>query len=256
MYTTQLQAGLGLIDETKTLLALWQPGMTTPVLVQAALGSGQFPNRTARRLRNIVAECFAPRYLVDGGRPARHLKRLAGALPTAELLPLLLLHTCRANEVLADFLRQVYWDRYAAGYGDLGSEEARDFLARAMDDGWAVKRWSETTCRRVAGYLVGCCADYGLLEGGIRTRRKILPFRLTPLLAAYLAYDLHFAGAGDNALLDHPDWSLYGLDRKEVLEELKRLARKDFFIVQAAGDAVKIGWSHPTMEAAIDVLAG
>lgn len=28
LYTTQLQAGLGLIDETKTLLDLWEPGMT------------------------------------------------------------------------------------------------------------------------------------------------------------------------------------------------------------------------------------
>ena len=28
-YTTQLQAGLGLVNETKTLLYLWVPGMTS-----------------------------------------------------------------------------------------------------------------------------------------------------------------------------------------------------------------------------------
>jgi hypothetical protein len=65
-YTTQLQAGLGLVNETKTLLDLWSPGMSANQLHQVALESGRFPTVTARRLRNIVVECFAPRY--SGGR--------------------------------------------------------------------------------------------------------------------------------------------------------------------------------------------
>ena len=39
-YTTQLQAGLGLFDETRTLLELWQPGMNGNLLKRAALASG------------------------------------------------------------------------------------------------------------------------------------------------------------------------------------------------------------------------
>jgi hypothetical protein len=46
-------------------------------LHQVALESGRFPTVTARRLRNIVVECFAPRYLVSAGAPAAHLKRLS-----------------------------------------------------------------------------------------------------------------------------------------------------------------------------------
>ena len=75
MYTTQLQAGLGLIPETRLLLSLWKPGMSSPALYQAVLKSGEFPNVSARRLRNIVRECFAPRYLVADGRPAQYLKK-------------------------------------------------------------------------------------------------------------------------------------------------------------------------------------
>jgi hypothetical protein len=64
LYTTQLGAGLGLVSETKTLLDLWSPGMSCgSELHQIALESGRFPTVTARRLRNIVVECFAPRYL-------------------------------------------------------------------------------------------------------------------------------------------------------------------------------------------------
>jgi hypothetical protein len=42
-------------------------------LFQIALASGRFPTVTARRLRNIVVEWFAPRYRVANGAPAAHL---------------------------------------------------------------------------------------------------------------------------------------------------------------------------------------
>lgn len=115
LYTAKLQAGLGLMAETKLLLQIWEPGMTVPLLYREALASGQFPNVTARRLRNIVAECFAPRYLSNDAAPVYHLKVLLPTLSSEELQQFLLLFTCRANVILADFIRQVYWPRYAAG---------------------------------------------------------------------------------------------------------------------------------------------
>jgi hypothetical protein len=254
-YTTQLQAGLGLVTETKALLDLWAEGMSTPQLYQTALASGRFPSVTARRLRNVVAECFAPRYLVEQGRPASHLKRLAPALSSSEFNQLLLLFTSRANAVLGDFVRSVYWERYAGGYQEIDNEDARAFVERAIDDGLTSKRWSATTVRRVAAYLTGCCADYGLVEAGTRTKRRITPFRIASSVTAYLAHDLHFRGLGDNALRDHEDWRLFGLDREDVLEEMKHLALKGILIVQSAGDIVRIGWKHLDMETLCDVLA-
>lgn len=254
-YTTQLQAGLGLVNETKTLLDLWAPGMTGNQLHQVALESGRFPNVTARRLRNIVVECFAPRYLVAGGAPAAHLKRLASTISTPDLTQLLLVFTSRANPILGDFVRQVYWARYAGGYTHVTNDDARAFVERGIDDGKTVKRWSETTVRRVSAYLTGCCADYGMLERGLRSSRRIIPFRISPTVAAYVAYELHYANVGDNALLTQEDWQLFGLAREDVLEEIKRLSLKGLLIVQAAGDVIRISWKQPDMEALCDVLA-
>lgn len=254
-YTTQLQAGLGLVSETKALLELWSPGMSANQLHQLALESGRFPNVTARRLRNIVVECFAPRYLVAGGRPSMHLKRLAPTISTTDLTQLLLIFTCRANLILGDFVRQVYWGRYVGGHTQITNDDARSFVDRGIDDGKTVKRWSETTVRRVSAYLTGCCADYGMLERGSRSSRRILPFRISPSVAAYLAYELHFEGVGDNALLSHEGWQLFGLAREDVLEEIKRLSLKGLLILQAAGDVIRISWKQPDMEAVCDVLA-
>lgn len=254
-YSTRLQAGLGLVDETQALLELWQPGMSSGDLHQAALDSGRFPTVTARRLRNIVVECFAPRYLVDSGAPAAHLKRLGASLAAADLAQLMLLFTCRANAILGDFVRDEYWPRYAAGYTEISNDNARAFVERGIDDGRTVERWSETTVRRVSAYLTGCCADYGLLDKGTRSLRRILPVRVALPTAAYLAHELHFAGAGDNALLTHEDWQLFGLGRQDVLEELKRLSRAGFLMVQAAGDVVHLSWKYNNMEAVLNVLS-
>lgn len=255
LYTTQLGAGLGLVYETKALLELWSPGMSASQLYHEALQSGRFPTVTARRLRNIIFECFAPRYLILNGAPAQHLKHVLGAAPSSDLVQLLLLFTARANPILGDFVREVYWVRHAGGYSEVSNKDARAFVERAIDDGNTAKRWADSMVKRVASYLTGCCADYGMLERGLRSTRRILPFRISGLASAYLAYDLHFAGVGDNALLAHPDWQLFGLERKDVLEELKKLSLTGILIIQAAGDVVRISWKQPSMEALCDVLS-
>lgn len=253
-YTTQLQAGLGLFDETRTLLELWQPGMSGHVLKLTALSSGRFSGITARRLRNIVIESFAPRYLVDDAQPARVLKRLQSCLEPASLKQLMLVYTSRANPILGDFIRQAYWPSYAAGAAAIDNEGARAFVLRSIDDGKTATRWSEGTVKRIARYLTSVCADFGLLEPGSRSRRRILQIRMSPQAVAILAHDLHFRGVADNALLVHEDWALYGLDRQDVLEEFRRLALQNMWIVQAAGDSARIGWLHRDMEAVCDVI--
>ena len=108
-YTTRLQAGLGLIPETLKLLAAWAPGVTGQDLLKVALASGEFPTMTARRLRNLIIEAFCPRYLVDGAAPARLLKAVLASLPKDDFRALCFIFTARANLILGDFVRHVYW---------------------------------------------------------------------------------------------------------------------------------------------------
>ncbi|WP_454009411.1 BrxA family protein [Aeromonas sp. Marseille-Q7275] len=253
-YTTQLQAGLGLLEETRQLLQVYQPGMGTSQLYEAALASGRFPLVTARRLRNIVAECFAPRYMRDPHLTAR-LKSLVDRFTTAELNQLLFIYTARANLVLADFVREVYWVRYSAGRNDLQLEDARTFVANSVREGKTQKPWSETTIKRISSYLMGCCADYGLLITTGRNQRSIAAYRILPKVAAYLAYDLKFSGLGDNQIVSSADWNLFGLERADVRDQFKRLSLQGLLIFQAASDVVHIGWTYKSMEELIDVIA-
>ena len=253
-YTTQLQAGLGLLEETRQLLQVYQPGMSASQLYEAALASGRFPLVTARRLRNIVAECFAPRYMRDQ-LVADRLKSLADRFTTAEFNQLLFIYTARANLVLADFVREVYWARYSAGRNDLQLEDARTFVANSVREGKTQKPWSETTIKRISSYLMGCCADYGLLATTGRNQRSIAAYRILPKVVAYLAYDLKLSGLGDNQIVSSSDWDLFGLERADIRDQLKRLSLQGLLIFQAASDVVHIGWTYKSMEELIDVIA-
>jgi hypothetical protein len=255
LYNTQLGAGLGAIEETRTLLELWQPGMSAAQLFQNALDSGNLPGMSARRLRNLISECFAPRYLIANDYPAALLKKLVPVLTLTEFTQLLLLFTCRANLILADFVHEVYWDRYSSGYEAISNLDARDFVIKAIQQGKTVKPWSDNMVERVAGYLTRCCADFGMLEPGIKKVRKFIPFRIEPRVAAFLVYDLHFLGAGDNTIVAHVDWERFGMAREGVYDVLKRLSLKGFLIVQTAGDVIRIAWNQKNWEELIDVLA-
>ena len=100
---------------------------------------------SARRLRNIVIEAFGPRFLVEGGKPARFLKAVQGRVAAADFRQLLFTYTCRANPVLADFIRDVYWTNYAAGLDAVRKEDAHAFVKRAVADGKMRSQWSEQT---------------------------------------------------------------------------------------------------------------
>ena len=251
-YTTQLQAGLGLADETKLLLSLYEKGLSAKHLYEKALESGLFPMVSARRLRNIVVECFAPRYIKTSG--AEHIKRLAAHLSSSAINQIFLIYTATANEILQDFIQEIYWDRYSGGRDSISTDDAKDFVGYAVREGKTQKPWSETTIKRVSSYLIGCCADYGMLSAGRGSKRAIQPVRIQESTVLYLAYKLHFDGLGDNAVINHKAWALFGLDGSDVREELKRLAKNGWLIVQSAGDVTRIGWQFKTMEEVIDVI--
>ena len=247
-YTTKLQAGLGLIPETEKLLDLWELGMSSRALLDHALENGDFPTVTARRLRNIVSEGFAPRYLVNDAQPASMLKSMQVVLSEDDRKQLYFLFTCRANPILADFVREIYWPQYSAGAITFTKRDALNFVEDAVAEGKTTTPWSESTKTRVSSYLLGACADFGLLGMMGADGRKIMSFRPTSIVTTFLAHDLHFRGLSDSAVLNHPDWHLLGLGAEDTLAELKQIALRGEIIIQSAAGLVQISWKHKNMK--------
>lgn len=254
-YKVMLQAGCGIVPETRSILEVWKPGMGASEIAKRCLEGGNFPNLAARTLTNLVKVAFAPRYLVDGDRPAQVLKTLLESSTPAEWSQLAYLYSARAVRLLRDFVVEVYWARYAAGSDSVSLLQAREFVNAASHQGRTDKQWSESTIQRNGSYLLRTLSDFGLLEETRRPSRKILPFSIRQNTAAVLAYDLHFRGLGDNAVVAHEDWHLFGLNETDVRQELKALSRRDLLIIQTAGDMVRISWRFSTWEDFLRALA-
>lgn len=229
--------------------------MSISSLSKEALDTGVFAARSARSIRNLVAECFAPRYLIDEGKPASLLKKLKAKLPSDDIKQLYFIYTCRANDILADFVREVYWPHYSAGKTELQTSDAFDFVVRSNQDGRTTKIWSESTIKRMSSYLVGCCADFGLLEDEARkSARSFRSFRIRRNVALWLSHELHFQGLGDNAVVGHSDWQLFGLERVDVVNQLQAISLKGHYVIQAAGGVVSISWKYQTMKEFLNVI--
>ena len=255
LYTTQLQAGLGMITETLDLLRVWQPGMIPARLSDEVIREGLFSRATARRARNLVAEMFAPRFLKHEGQAASRLKFLQeNRFPHEALVQLLFLYTARAQRILADFVIEVFWAKYSAGSPLLTRDDSERFVHRSMDFGRMEKRWSDSTVKRVSGYLLGCCADFGLVQKGGRSEHKIQRLSMRPEVIIYLAHELHFSGLSDMALVQSRDWLLFGFEPGEVIQRLKHLAHDGHFLVQSSGELLQISWKYKTMEDCLHAL--
>jgi len=48
---------------------------------------------------------------------------------------------------------------------------------------------------------------------------------------------------------------LFGLQKEDLKEEMKRLSLKGFLIIQSAGDVIRIGWNYKSWEELIHVIA-
>jgi len=174
-YNARLTAGLGVLEETQQLLTLWKDGMNGAALTTAALESGLFPGSSARSLKNMIGDAFASRYVIDGGSPATLPKTILAEDMSVVFRQLCFVFTCRAHRILADFVTGIYRPSYAAGKDVISDEESLEFIRRIDNEGRTATPWTESIQRRVASYLTGCCADFGLLESGMKKVRRILP---------------------------------------------------------------------------------
>ena len=255
-YTVMLAKGQGMVSETILLLKAWQPGMSPAELGQLLREQGLIAKASARRASDLVKEVFAPRFLCDDARPAKYLRALVeNDLGSEKLRQLFLLHTARANAILRDFIVEVYWKHYSAGAAFLQTPDALTFILGAHATGRIPRPWSESMKIRMAQYLLACLTDFGLTRDRPKAGKEIRPFAILNSTTLYLAHEAHFAGLSDHAVLDHADWKLFGLDRRGVLEELRKVADEGHFIVQFSGDLLRVSWKYKTMEECLDGIA-
>ncbi len=255
-YTTNLSKAQGMVPETLELLELWEPGMSVGELKTRVRSMGALGKATQVRVDDVVGRSFAQRYLIDDGKPAQWLRHLLlHRAPRGLLRQLILIYTARANLILHDFIREVFWLKYASRAGEVTKQDARDFIEKAVSRGALEKRWSDTMVERVTRYLLGTLVDFELIVANQFGHRQIRPIFILPETVVFLAYEIHLAGAEDDAVVRHRDWGLFGLMLADVIALLEKAATHGHLFLQHSGALLRVEWKYQTMEEMLDALA-
>ena len=255
-YNTAIIKGSALIPETRTLLQHWQPGESPADFGRRVQQEDLLGRATDFRTQELVRKVFARRYLRPEDTPAQTLKLVANAkLPPRTFAEIAFIFSCHSDALLYDFTSQFYWPAVKRGRSAVGSNDVRDFLHEAIEAGHLQRQWSQEVTQRVASGILNFLFDLGFLGRYHRGQREIVTYRMSVEGAACLARTLHEAGVTDSTLPDHPDWSLFGLSRDEVIDKLTDLGETRGLIVQAAGAVVSITWNVKSLEELLDVLA-
>ncbi|MEQ2007012.1 MAG: BrxA family protein [Limisphaerales bacterium] len=255
-YTTNLSKAQGMVPETLELLELWEPGMSVGALKARVRAMGALGKATQVRVDDLVGRGFAQRYLTGDGKPAEWLRHLLlTRAPRGLLRQLTLIYTARANLILHDFIREVFWPKYSSRAGEVAKQDARDFIDRAVSRGALEKRWSDSMVERVTRYLLGTLVDFELIADNRFGHRQIRPMFIMPETVVFLAHELHFGGADDEEIVRHRDWGLFGLSPADVISSLEKAATQGHLFVQHSGSLLRVEWKHQTMEEMLDALA-
>jgi hypothetical protein len=94
-----------------------------------------------------------------------------------------------------------------------------------------------------------------VITSGISFLQKQYQKPLQEFTALYLVHELHFGGVGDQGLLNHRDWRIFGLEPYEVLQQLRAVAARGRFVVQHSGQILRIAWGFHTMEDFLNAAA-
>lgn len=245
VYNSNLLKGTGLIQETLTLLDYYEEDENVLDFHKRILESGVLSKSTENRVKDIVRNVFAGRYLVYDLPVPKYLKEMRENYASIDVITqLFYIYTCRANPILADFIIEIYFPLSRKSYSALKASDPKDFIRQALVDGRIPVSWSDSTINKVSEHIIATLIDFRLIE----KNKDILPYRLIELSANYLLHELHFRGFSDYDIWHHEDWKLFGLKDDEVIREIEKISFSGSFIFQFSGELLRISWQYKNME--------
>lgn len=242
-YTYKLAKGCGVIDETLTLLSIFEEGMTLDDLARIVHDTNALSKLTDQRAMDLVRIVFYSRFMRRNPQVPYWLKQIRKkGLMLPQFKQLLLIYCARDNAVLYDFIVDILNEAKLSNNTSISQDSIKKYIELIVESGQA--SWSDNICKRQVTNIKGALEDFEM----VNRRGDILPYEVSDFTIMYLMHELHFEGLSDIALWNHEDWKLFGLDKYQVQERILALNLKGGYIAQCTGDLMTISWNYQTME--------
>ncbi|HXG33322.1 MAG TPA: BrxA family protein [Bryobacteraceae bacterium] len=185
--------------------------------VQAACLSGRILRQRARETRRQIWNALHHRYfawnpprwvLADLAEAAR------GEVTDTRFVGLAYIHYARRDRLTFEFVTDGLAASWRARNVQVRRDDVLDFLAEREGRETQVKRWRETTRKKLAGNILSALRDFGVLDG-VR-RKKIRRPGVPPDVALHLWRLLYGEGLRGRAIVEAPDWRLFLWEVEDV----------------------------------------
>lgn len=252
-YRATINRGGALIADTKRFLVGWDDALDLDGNLRRTIEQNTLAKGSRTQVQAILSAITA-RYFVDAdGDVGRGLVRLARTPGFGESLDRLLYYlSAKADPLIYDAVVEFVRPRYAAGFGEVSTADARVQLQEWIAAGRMHVAWNAETTERAAQGLLATLRDFGILTGV--KRKRITPPFVPDAAFALLAFLLHRSARSGEKTIDAADWCLFFLERTAVERLLVDAHQLHDLTYAAAGNVVRIDFAAATFEEQVRVV--
>ena len=242
-YNYKLGKGAGLIDETLSLISIYEEEMTKESLAKVVHDTNILSKCTDQRSMDIVKIIFYSRYMKRNPKVPVWLKNIRNkGLMLSQFKQLLMLYSMRDNAVVYDYVLKELNALKTSSKTSLPKDSVLNFVKEIVNQNLA--SWGDSVIKRLSASLKCMLSDFELID----KRGRILPYEAANFTILYLMHELHFAGLSDVAIWNHEDWQLFGLDKYQLKDRILEQNIRGGYIAQCTGDLMTISWNYNSME--------
>lgn len=196
------------------------------------LGKPAFQSRAriwrALRHRYFVPECeWCERCLAEASK---------GGAGSPEFASLAYLYFALRDRLTFEFVTDLVWRRWNQRATVLGRDDFLAFLDDAAESHPQLRKWKESTRKKLATNTLAALRDFGLLRGA--RKRQIQRPRITQETVFHLLCILHAEGLEGRAILEAPDWRLFLWSAADVARSLSELSQRGWIRFEKGGRMV------------------
>jgi hypothetical protein len=226
-----------LLKEAFTVFSAVRAGLPLANVRQAIM-NGEVLQKTAFHTKRTIWNALKHRYLGVG---ADWIGRSLAAstkegLQSPDYLSLAYLYFALRDRLIFDFVTGPIWDRWRRQSTSVDRADYLSFLDQQAETFSEVKKWHESTRKKLAGNTLSSLRDFGLLKG--TQRKQIRRVTVAPETVFHLLAILTAEGLEGRAILEAPDWGLFLWSETEVSNALGELAQMNWIRFERGGRTV------------------
>lgn len=157
-------------------------------------------------------------------------------LQSSEFLSLSYLYYSLRDRLTLEFILGPVWEKWQNGVTTLDRSDFQVYLENLATDNFEIKKWHDSTKKKLASQALSALRDLGLLKG-IQVKHIQRP-TIASETVFHLLCILIAEGKEGRAIIESPEWRLFLWNEADISNALLTLAQKRWINFEKSGSTV------------------